>query len=198
MFGSATQFGLTQALGSMSNIQASDVSQLSPAALRFAQAQRFLHLFNEASKPNGDCWFDMAMHFDAFLFCLVSVEEMIPDASKSQLQAIESFKFFKALRNITTHHSIVAGAHPAAKFPRALVRTIPLSVGAIETEPVEFKLKPDILRFIFDEVLRERPGETRTIDAARSYLTKLEGSHGKIYIRHVMAAVLADVQPHAA
>ena len=194
----AGRVGLIQALGNMTNISAIDVSQFSPPALRLAQARRFLALFTQASRPNGDCWFDMAMHFDAFLFCFVSIEEMVAPTTKSHLQSIESFKFFKALRNITTHHSIIAGASPAAKFPRPLVRAIPVSVGAIETEPVEFKLKPDTLRFIFDEVLKIRPCEQKTIDAARLHLSKLEITGQDIYIRHVMATAISEIESHVA
>ena len=182
----------------MTSINAIDVKRFSPPALRFEQSKRFLSLFNHASRPNGDCWFDMVMFFDAFLFSFVSIEEMVPKSTRAQLQGIESFKFFKALRNITTHHSVIAGASPEAKFPRPLVRSISLSIGADETTPVAFRLKPDILRFIFDEVLKERPGEKKTIDQARAYLSRLESTGGNIYFQDLMEAALSDMAAHVA
>lgn len=178
----------------VNSTNAIDISQYTPPALRLAQAKHCLDLFNHASKPNDDCWFDMAMYFDAFLFCFVSIEEMVPKAIKEQIQTIESFKFFKALRNITTHHSIIAGASPAAKFPKPLVRSIPMSIGTIETDPVEFKLKPDVLRLIFDEILKVRPYDRKTIDPARNFLNALEVDGQSIYIRHVMDTAIEDIE----
>jgi hypothetical protein len=182
----------------MTEILAIDVSNFSPPALRFAQAKRFLNLFNHASRPNGDCWFDMVMYFDAFLFCFVSIEEMVSPPARKQLQLIESFKFFKAMRNVTAHHSIIAGASPAAKFPRPLVRSISMSIGEEEKSPVAFRLKPKTLRIIFDEVLKERPGEKGTIDAAMTYLGKLEAAGGNIYFQGLMENALTDIAAHVA
>jgi len=180
----------------MTSIRAIDVSQLSAPALRLAQAEQFFTLFNQASRPGGDCWFDMAMHFDAFLFCFVSIEEMVPAEIKVRLRSVGSFKFFKALRNITAHHSVIAGASPAAKFPRPVVRYIPDSLGASEMEPVEFKLKPDRLRIIFEEILNVRESEKWTIEAARSFLDDLEAAGRPIFIRQLMELAIAEMRPH--
>ena len=70
-----------------------------------------------------------------------------------------------------------------------------MSIGAIETDSVEFKLKPDILRLIFDEVLKERPCDRKTIDPARNFLNKLEIDVQCIYIRHVMDMAIEEIEP---
>lgn len=178
----------------MTNTRAIDVSKLSAPALRLAQAEHFFTLFKEASRPGGDCWFDMAMYFDALLFCFVSIEEMVPADVKIHLRSVGSFKFFKALRNITAHHSIIAGASPAAKFPRPVVRYIPESLGAPEMEPVELKLKPDTLRAILDEIFKLHESDKWTIKAARVYLDELEATGQPIFIRQVVTLAIADMR----
>lgn len=169
-----------------------DMALLSPAAIRLKQSAAFLAHFNHASRPNHDSWFEMSMYFDAFLFCFVSIEEMVDSQAKIALEETPSFRFFKALRNIAAHHSILSGASPTSKFPRPLTRMLPATCGSPETEPVEFKLRPDVLRQIFESVSSSRKSERKNIEAANAYLTSLEGAGQPIYIRHVMLKAIDE------
>ena len=175
-----------------------DMASLSPAEIRLKQSAAFLAHFNHASRPNHDCWFEMSMYFDAFLFCFVSIEEMVDSQKKKVLQKAPSFRFFKVLRNISTHHSILTGASPGSKFPRPLTRYIPETIGAPETEQVEFRIKPDVLRSIFDQVAIEVQRERANIEAAKGFLASLEANGGHIHIRHVMQKAIDEASSNVA
>ena len=175
-----------------------DMASLSPAEIRLKQSTAFLAHFNHASRANHDCWFEMSMYFDAFLFCFVSMEEMVDSQAKNALQNTPSFRFFKVLRNISTHHSILSGASPKSKFPRPLTRYIPETSGAPETEQVEFRLKPDVLRSIFDQVAVEVKHERANIEVAKDFLASLEVNGGHIHIRHVMQKAIDEASSNVA
>lgn len=107
----------------MAIVLTEQLSQISPAALRLAEADFVLRMFREATKARHDeTRFLLTTYFDAFLFCYVSIEEMVEEASlKSKIQAIPIFSFFKALRNIATHHCVLSGVK--GKF-RLLLRAL--------------------------------------------------------------------------
>lgn len=68
-----------------------------------------------------------------------------------------------------------------------------MTAGGLETDPVEFRLKPEVLRSIFDSVAAEVQRERKNIEAARAYLISLEADGDHIYIRHVMERAVREV-----
>src|SRR5712692_11385221 len=102
----------------------SEMSKATTAELRLGAAQYFYTQYLKHCGPPLDSYFLMVNYFDAFLFALTSIEEMIDQHSKKALRANQTFRFLKALRNITTHHSVLAAAVGNAKFPRPFSRDL--------------------------------------------------------------------------
>jgi hypothetical protein len=165
--------------------------------LRLTEARYLFDRFKSArnAKPNHGL-FLLTVYFDAFLFCLVSIEEMVDTATRDKLRALPSFLFFKALRNIATHHSVLSGVK--GKFSRPISRIVSVGVGCSVEFSEQFFLLPDKLRAIFDAVLQERPGQRRTIEAARNYLSQIEASGKQIMVVDLIQTVISEVEPHAA
>lgn len=179
----------------MTKVSASEFAEMSAALLRFAEAKYLFEQFKAArSSEINQGLFLLTVYFDSFLFCLVSVEEMVDSSARDKLRVTPSFLFFKALRNITTHHSVLSGLK--GKFPRPISRIVSIGVGYKVDFPEQFFLLPERLREIFDRILLERPNEKRTITAARSYLDRLETAGNQIMITDLMESVLTDVEPH--
>ena len=169
-----------------------ELALLTSAQLRRSEAEYFCSQFVKACGP-PDSYFRMISYFDAFLFTLVSIEEIVDDSRKVALRANDTFRFVKALRNVTAHHSILASSQPDSKFVRPLRRELKVGVGISGID--EGKLSINFVRFreIFDAVQAERPGERHTLDAARKYLDHLETQPQPIYIEHVLHHVLSEV-----
>lgn len=136
----------------------------------------------------------MVCYFDAFLFSFVSVEEMINESNRNRLLERDVFRFVKALRNITMHHSVLAAPQPGAKFERPFSRYIPEIIGGASEGSAELAMRYEILRDIFDSIVIERPREKKTIDAARCYLSKLERQVQPIFLESVLLEALAVVK----
>ncbi|PKM04299.1 MAG: hypothetical protein CVV16_05440 [Gammaproteobacteria bacterium HGW-Gammaproteobacteria-6] len=176
----------------MTIIPADQFATLSPAALRLAEAQFVLEKFSEASLArHNDTLFLLTTYFDAFLFCFVSIEEMVESPEKkTAIQAIPIFSFLKALRNIATHHSILSGVN--GKFPRPIVRIV--SIGAPDN--AVFCVIPEKIEFIFSEILKIRPREKRTIDTARLFLDSRIAIGGDILLKELLFSAIESVRPH--
>lgn len=162
-----------------------------PAALRLAEAEYFLREYVRHCGPPRDWYFAMVCSFDAFLFSLVSVEEMVDEATKTELQAGSDFRFFKALRNITTHHSILA-APIAGKFERPFSRVI--TDGNIGEASSRLRLRFDVLRRIFDAVENERKNEAATLRVAREFVAELEAAGNRGFLEDIMEQALHSVK----
>jgi len=150
------------------------MSAASPSRLRFAEAEYFHTQFLKNCGPPVDSYFLMVCYFDAFLFALISVEEMVSDAAKDHLRANSEFRFLKALRNISSHHSVLGAALSDSKFPRPFLRVISVSAGGAPNDSSRLKFRFDVLRSIFDAVEAECPQESRTLSVARAFLQELE------------------------
>lgn len=163
-----------------------------PAALRYEEANYFLSQFIKNCGPPSDSYFLMICYFDAFLFVFVSIEEMVSKDIKIKLQEQEVFRFLKALRNINSHHSILAAPLSDNKFPRPFSRII---VDEPANSSAHLRLNYDMLRDVFDSVEQKRPKEKSTLDFARQYLVKLENM-GKtnVYLDDVLKEGLEQVR----
>ena len=110
-----------------------ELSRLSAPSLRLAQAKYHHQKYVDHCGPPRDDLFLMITYLDAFLATIVSVEELVPESTKLQLRRIPEFMFMVALRNLATHHSVIANrTEPVAKFPRLFRRRVSVKVGGRE------------------------------------------------------------------
>lgn len=110
-----------------------ELSKLSAPSLRLAQAEYHHQKYIDHCGPPRDDLFLMITYLDAFLATIVSVEELVPEPTKLQLRRIPEFMFMVALRNLATHHSVIATrTEPVAKFPRLFKRRVSVKVGGRE------------------------------------------------------------------
>lgn len=175
-------------------MQEAAMQPFTAAQLRYREAEFFYSQFIANSGPPRDSYFHMICYFDAFLFALVSVEEMIDDTAKSHLRGIDVFRFVKALRNITMHHSVLAAPQPGAKFERPFSRHISESIGGVSEAPAELAIRYDIFRGIFDAIETERPFEKKNLKAVRKYLSKLENRAQPVFLEPVLLDALNAVK----
>jgi hypothetical protein len=181
----------------MIKISAADFLEMSPAELRLAETNHLFHLFKESRNAEVNYgMFLLTTYFDALLFCFVSIEEMVDTTRKEQLRSLDSFMFFKALRNIATHHSVLSGIK--GKFERPISRIVSVSVGGTVPFSEQLFLVPEKLEAIFSSILLERPSERRTIDVARRHLAALKEAGGDIMLVDVIEAAVAEATPHVA
>lgn len=177
-------------------LSATEFAGLSPSKLRLKEAEFFLEqLKNAGTIDHNATLFQMTAHFDAFLFCYVSIEEMLPAFNREKLKSIGVFRFFKALRNISTHHSILTGIKDS-KFERPIGRVLQIGVGCHVIETAKFFLLPDKLRSIFDALLIERPRDKNIIDAARLFLDDIANSKQQIFLVELMQVALTEAAFH--
>jgi hypothetical protein len=181
----------------MTHISVTDFSDMSAPKLRLAETKHLFELFKTARnvEPNYGL-FLLTTYFDSLLFCLISIEEMTDAETRSKLRSLESFLFFKALRNIATHHSVLSAIR--GKFERPIARIVSVGIGAPVEFSEQFFLVPDRLERIFDSILLERPGEGRTIESARRYLSTLKARGGQIMVVDLVQGVINDIEPHVA
>jgi hypothetical protein len=175
-------------------MQETEMSTLTTAQLRYYEAEYFYYQFIISSGPPCDSYFKMVCYFDAFLFAVVSVEEMINESDRDRLRGIEVFRFVKALRNITVHHSILTAPQPGAKFERPFSRYIPESIGGAPEDSAKLAIRYNIFRDIFDAIEAERPKEKQMLKTARCYLSKLECQAQPIFIETVLRDALIAVK----
>ncbi|MDH4425601.1 MAG: hypothetical protein QE495_04060 [Acidovorax sp.] len=178
----------------MKKITVTEFAEMSPPVLRLAEAHYLFAQFKSARNTENHGLFLLTVYFDALLFCSVSIEEMVDAATRDKLRSIPVFLFFKALRNIATHHSVLSGFN--GKFTRPIARVVYAGVNCNVEFAEEFFLLPDRLKTIFDAVLQARPSERHTIDPARSYLAGLESTGNKIMIVDLIQSVISEVESH--
>ena len=180
----------------MSEIPAADFLEMSPAYVRLQETRQLFDDFKSArnAKPNHGL-FLLTTYFDALLFCLVSVEEMVPVQIRQVLRSLDSFLFFKALRNITTHHIVLSGFK--GKFERPIARVVSVGVGCTPELSEQFYVIPERLEAIFDAVLAGRPSERGTIEGARRYLASVVAQGNKqILLVALIDGVLSEIEQH--
>lgn len=171
-----------------------EMAPLSTPQLRHREASYFCSQFIAHCGPPHDSYFHMVCYFDAFLAALTSVEEMVDNSSKATLAGNDAFRFIKALRNITTHHSVLASSQQDSKFTRPFTRHLFNSVGNIQTSSGNLAINYARFREIFDAIEIKRPSEKHTIAAARRHLAALEAQPQPVFLEQVMHEALAIVE----
>ena len=169
-----------------------ELALLTSPQLRRSEAEYFCSQFLKACGP-PDSYFKMISYFDAFLFTLVSIEEIVDETKKAALRGNDTFRFVKALRNVTAHHSILASSQQDSKFVRPLRREIKAGLGISGIDEGRLSINFTRFREIFNAVQAERPGEIHTLEAARKYLDHLETQPQPIYIAQVLQHALSEV-----
>lgn len=179
-------------------LSVTEFAELSPSRLRLKEAEFFLEQLKHAGTvDHNKTLFLMTAYFDAFIFCYVSIEEMLTGEKKEEIRALGVFRFFKALRNISMHHSILTGIKDS-KFERPIGRVLHIGVGCTVAETAKFFLLPTKLSAIFDALLIERPKEKYTIEPAREFLNQLIQSNEQIFLVALMQQALLEAELHVA
>lgn len=195
------QWAVRLSLGPMKSISVTEFSAMSAPELRLNEVKYLFECFKAARNSAPNCGlFLLTVYFDSLLFCLVSIEEMVDQATKDRLRALSSFSFCKALRNITGHHSILSSSN--GKFERPVSRIVSVGVGCSVDFAEQFVLLPEKLEVVFDRILAERAGERKTIEKARNYLVSLRGKQGDILLVDAIQSAITEIehvaQPSAA
>ena len=164
-----------------------------PSKLRLKEAQFFLGKFEDAGKAgHNDTLFLMTSYLDAFLFTFVSIEEMVPDDIKAELRNLEIFKFFKALRNISTHH-VILSASSESKFKPAVSRQVHIGVNCKVPQNAKFFIHAERLQEIFDTILIGNKNERHTIPNAKAFLAKEQVKNQRVILLDLMKKAVNDV-----
>ena len=171
------------------------VSAMETSRLRYEEARYLYSQFVNHCGPPQDSYFHMIAYFDAFLFCFVSIEEIISEEDKKKLNENPIFKFLKAARNITAHHSVLAAVRQKDPFIRPFSRVIDESIGGTHSiASARLAVKIEKFREIFSLVVSKRPREKCTIDAAEIYLRSLEENDvTEVYIEEIAKEKLEDL-----
>ncbi|MBF0550409.1 MAG: hypothetical protein HQK60_07730 [Deltaproteobacteria bacterium] len=166
-----------------------------PVLLRLAHAEHFLNEYLRHSGPPIDSYFLMIGYFDAFLFALASVWDMANKEEKDRLKAYRGFRFFKVLRNITVHHSILAAMIDENKFQRPFSRETTIVGGGPQSFSSRLFFRLDVLREILSAVEREHKKEKCNLDVAREYIAEIE-SRGlaHVYLEDIMSEALKEAK----
>lgn len=141
-----------------------------------------------------DSYWLMVGYFDAYLFALASIADMASKAVKARLDGVPVFRFFKALRNVSAHHSVLAATVVGNKFPRPFRRNVSVSVGSTPNDSARLIFRLDVLRQILDAVEQEYPREKKNLDAARNYITDLEARRPDVFLEDLMYDAVAAVK----
>ncbi len=177
-------------------MQEVDMAALKTGKLRWKEAEYFLEQYIKHCGPPIDSYFHMVCYLDAFLFSLVSVEEVVDDSVCGNMRKKDSFLFLKALRNTNAHHIILGIGLEDSKFSSPIARVLSISVGRNPNNSSKLKFRFDELRQIFSSIETERPGRDKaTLDGARRFMTAMEAQNrGADFIESFMHDGLNDIK----
>ncbi len=150
------------------------MQNLDSGNLRWAEAEYFLNQYISNTGPH-DSYFLMICYLDAFLYTLISIEELVNQSVRNELHQKDAFLFLKALRNTNAHHIVLGARLKDSKFSHPVTPDI-----TIDESPytfTELRLEFDGLRQIFTAIEKQRPGEKRTLDGARRFMALLESQN---------------------
>ena len=165
-----------------------ELSTAGPPKVRLKEAVFFRDKFITACGPPLDSNFEMIVYFDAFLFTIVSIEEMVERRERQKLQASDVFLFLKAARNVTTHHSVLAAPNQPKGFAHPLPRQITEHVGGAEPFAyARFVVSTDNFRAVFRHAAASYPQGRRNFELGECYLDLVDQRGKKeFYLEDVM------------
>jgi len=151
-----------------------DMRDLDSGNVRLIEAEYFLNQYVANTGPH-DSYFLMVCYLDAFLFTLISIEELVSQSVRHTLHQKDAFLFLKALRNTNAHHIVLGIRLKDSKFSH------PISPEeTIDESPytfTELRLEFDGLRQVFAAIEKQRPREKKTLDGARRFMELLESQN---------------------
>ncbi len=161
------------------------ISKSEPVCLRYEGACYLYKKFIDSCGPPRDSYFHMITYFDAFLFSYVSIEEMIDEKTKTRLNELDIFKFLKAARNITAHHSILAAPAQRGGFERPFSRII--NDGNTGTASARLRIRVDKFRQVFTLAAQKYPGGKVSFQNSEDYLQSIEAAGAEnVFIDAIM------------
>jgi hypothetical protein len=152
----------------------------SPAELRLHEALYFLRMFERGcgSAEVMDSWLEWIANADAFVMALISVENMVSQKRKAALNALDNFRFLKAMRNTTIHELPWFASRQARGATAPTRRAISLLVGPKTGRSVEPMNSIDAVLTTLKRRRRKWKQEKDTIKAARRYLRRMKRKTG--------------------
>lgn len=169
-----------------------EISKAEPVHLRYNEARHLYDCFLESCGPPRDSYFRMITYFDAFLFTYVSIEEMVDSGTKNQLNQLPVFKFLKAARNITTHHSVLAAPNQAGEFNRPFSRII--NDGNTGIASAKLKVRIEKFREMFSLAGEKYPRGSKGFQESEAYLQCIEqNGTDSVFIEEIMLEGLKGV-----
>lgn len=169
-----------------------EISIANPALLRYNEASFFLSCFRTSCGPPHDSYFEMIAYIDAFLFCLISVEDMLSEERKKLLRKKAVFKFLKAARNITGHHTILASPNQHGEYVRPFSRAI---IELPQSASARLRIKIKEFRDLFETAAKIYPSGRSGFKHAKHYLESFEAKGLQvIYIEDVLMEGLNAVR----
>jgi len=144
-----------------------------------------LDLYVESKGEAYDSYFDMNCFLDAFLFMLVSVEDIAPPNVSANFRKEPAFVFLKQLRNLTTHHAIAAGSIQGSKFLRPLSREVWGNGGGGQ---LFFNLGQ--LVKVFDAMAAERPRSKPILEQAKAFAATEFPAGSQVYVEVIFRRAL--------
>lgn len=172
-----------------------ELSQASPARIRLKESEYLYRQFLSYCGPPVNSYFPMNVYLDAFLFCSVSIEEMVPKDLGEKLNSTDVFKFLKAARNATTHHSPLAAPAGAQTlgFLRPFNRHVSESVGK---GPSSSRLCLNVKAFeeVFELAAAKYRKGSKTLQAGKNYLSRLDSEKENVFIEGIMRDALKTIQ----
>lgn len=170
------------------------ISTIDPARLRYEEAIYLCSEFlNHCISPK-ESTFLLITYLDSFLFCFISIEEMVSDEDKKIMKESLIFNFLKAARNVTAHQTILAAPKQKSKFKYPFLRSVMVSLN-LGTGHKSGRTK---LRLNFKQI-RETfiTGKVRkdTLELAKEYLTNKESiGVEELLIEEVMKEGLEEIK----
>jgi hypothetical protein len=173
-------------------MQETDMQVLDSGNFRWREAEFFLNGYIGSCGPHED-YFSMVCYLDAFLYTLVSIEEVVNKSIRDLLHQKDIFLFLKALRNTSAHHIVLGIGLKDSKFSHPISRD--LTVDESPYTFSELRLNFSELRQIFDTIEQTLPREKKTFDGARRYMAALESQNRDAdYIENFMLEGLREVK----
>jgi hypothetical protein len=166
-----------------------------PSNVRLAEANYLFEQHVAHCGPPDDSYFLMVTYFDAFIFTFGTLRDVVTTPEeKAKIKHSPILAFFQALRNINTHHSIVAAPLATSKFTRPFSRHLPLSNTGQTTSAVRLAFRFDVLRKILADVEIENEKSKPLHDRARPFIDVLEARAQPVFLDDVVREALAEAR----
>lgn len=153
-----------------------DLWDLAPAQARLEEARYFLEQYLHHSSPPQISYPHMIAYFDAFIFAYGTVPELLTPEHRIVVRKEPIVRFLIALRNINTHHAIIAASlREDSKFQRPFSRRL----QSFEVGGPMPPLEPQTLTFLFEKLqdifdrVKAEGFDPKTLEIASDFAAQL-------------------------